>query len=181
MHWRTVYPLPNVEDLLSTLVGGKLFSKLDLSEAYQQLELDKESEKYINVNTHHGLHTYHYLSYGVSSAPSIFQAVMNQILQRLSHVTCFLNDILVTAESKETHLQILEEVLRRLGKYIVKVKKNKCQFMTDKVQYLGHIWLTPRAYIRRQRKWRPFGTHPAPLTWPSFLHFGGSWITMADF
>lgn len=133
------YPLPNTEDLFATLAGGKLFTKLDLSHAYQQLELDKDSEKYLTVNTHRGLYTYHRLSYGVSSAPSIFQAVMDQILQGIEHVTCFLDDILITAGSKEEHLCKLEKVLSRLEKYNVKVKKSKCQFMTNKVEYLGHI------------------------------------------
>ncbi|XP_030286082.1 uncharacterized protein K02A2.6-like [Sparus aurata] len=133
------YPLPNTEDLFATLAGGKLFTKLDLSHAYQQLELDKDSEKYLTVNTHRGLYTYHRLSYGVSSAPSIFQAVMDQILQGIEHVTCFLDDILITAGSREEHLCKLEEVLSRLEKYNVKVKKSKCKFMTDTVEYLGHI------------------------------------------
>lgn len=49
------YPLPNAEDLFATPAGGKL----DLSHAYQQLELDKDSEKYLTVNAHRGLYTYH--------------------------------------------------------------------------------------------------------------------------
>ena len=32
------YPLANVQDLFATLAGGTLFTKLDLSHAYQQLE-----------------------------------------------------------------------------------------------------------------------------------------------
>jgi len=31
------YPIPKVEDLFTTLAGGKVFSKIDLSQAYQQL------------------------------------------------------------------------------------------------------------------------------------------------
>ncbi len=133
------YPLPNAEDLFATLAGGKLFTKLDLSHAYQQLELNKDSEKYLTVNTQRGLYTYHWLSYGVSSAPSIFQAVMDQILQGIEHVTRFLDDILITAGSREEHLRKLEEVLSRLEKYNVRVKQSKCKFMTNKVEYLGHI------------------------------------------
>ncbi|XP_052212107.1 uncharacterized protein K02A2.6-like [Dreissena polymorpha] len=37
------YPLPSVEDMIATLAGGKKFSKLDLAQAYAQLELDEAS------------------------------------------------------------------------------------------------------------------------------------------
>ena len=40
------YPIPKVEDLLATLGGGEKFTKLDMSQAYQQLQLDDESKQY---------------------------------------------------------------------------------------------------------------------------------------
>ena len=66
------YPLPKPEDLFATLAGGKMFSKLDLSQAYQQLPLDKNSTKYVTVNTHRGLYRYTRLPFGVASAPALF-------------------------------------------------------------------------------------------------------------
>ena len=41
------YPLPTPEELFSTLAGGKIFSKLDLSQAYLHLPVEKESKKYV--------------------------------------------------------------------------------------------------------------------------------------
>lgn len=132
------YPLPNTEDLFAKLAGGTLFSKLDLAHAYQQLKLDPHSEKYLTINTHQGLYRYHRLSYGVASAPSIFQAVMDQILQGLDQVTCFLDDILITASSKDEHIKRLDEVLSRLERYGIRVKLSKCRFMQSSLEYLGH-------------------------------------------
>ena len=43
------YPFPKPDDLSATLAGGKMFSKLDLSQAYQQLTLDEESTKYVSL------------------------------------------------------------------------------------------------------------------------------------
>ena len=43
------YPLPSSEDLFATLSGGKIFSKIDLSHAYQQVELDENSQKYLTI------------------------------------------------------------------------------------------------------------------------------------
>ena len=49
------YPIPKVTDLFAKLAGGKAFTKLDMSQAYQQLLLDEESRKYAVINTHRGL------------------------------------------------------------------------------------------------------------------------------
>ena len=70
------YPIPIVEDLFSSLAGGKSYSIIDLSQAYQQLRLDDESMKYVVINTHKGLFQYTRLPFGISSAPGIFQRVM---------------------------------------------------------------------------------------------------------
>ena len=81
------YPIPKVEDLFTTLAGGKTFTKLDLSQAYQQLKLDSESRKYVVINTHKRLFRYTRLPYGISSAPGIFQKAMESLLQGIPNVT----------------------------------------------------------------------------------------------
>ncbi|KAG1941992.1 retrotransposable element [Pimephales promelas] len=136
LNWKE-YPLPNVEDLFATLAGGKVFSKIDLSFAYQQLELDAESEQYLTINTHKGLFKYHRLAYGISTAPAIFQHTMDQILQGLQNVVCFMDDILVSAPSPEEHLEVLDKVLSRLQQHGIRVKKSKCEFLCKSVEYLG--------------------------------------------
>ena len=52
------YPLPKPDDIFATLAGGKYFSKIDLTHAYQQLKLSKSSRDLVTVNTHHGLYRY---------------------------------------------------------------------------------------------------------------------------
>ena len=63
------YPIPKIEDLHARLAGGKHFTKLDMSLAYQQIVLDQDSRKFVVVNTHRGLFQYNRLPFGVSSAP----------------------------------------------------------------------------------------------------------------
>ena len=89
------YPLPIPDDMFATLSGGKYFTTLDLSQAYQQLELEESSQKYFAVNTHRGLYQYTRLPYGVASAPAQFQKVMDTVLQGLPGVTCYIDDILI--------------------------------------------------------------------------------------
>ena len=75
------YPIPKSEDLFASLNGGQQFTKLDMSQAYQQLKLDEHSKQYTTINTHKGLFRYNRLPYGISSAPGIHQRVMENLLQ----------------------------------------------------------------------------------------------------
>ena len=89
------YPLPTIQDLFLSLANGKFFSKLDLQHAYQQLEVEESSQELLTINTHKGLYQYTQLPFGISSAPSIFQAVMDQILKGQKNTVCYLDDILI--------------------------------------------------------------------------------------
>lgn len=132
------HPLPIPNDLLAMLNGGKTFSKLDLSQAYTQVELDEESKDFVVINTHLGLFRYNRLPYGVSSAPAIFQSIMDKILQGLN-VPCLLDDILIATESPSENVDLLTRVIQRLDKHGLKARKSKCFFLKESVEYLGHI------------------------------------------
>lgn len=120
---------------MARLAGGRKFSKLDLSQAYQQVRLDR---KFVTINTIKGLYQYTRLPFGIASAPSIFQRLMDTMLQDIPGTICYLDDILVTGKNDEDHFKNLEEVLKRLMNAGLKLKKSKRVLMQDSVQYLGH-------------------------------------------
>ena len=91
------HPLPRPEELFATLANGKAFTKTDLSQAYQQMQLEESSVQYLTINTPMGLYQYTWLPFGVTSAPAIFQRTMDMILQGLDGVICYIDNILVTA------------------------------------------------------------------------------------
>ena len=132
---KKVYPLPTTEDVFAQLAGGKVFSKLDMSQAYQQLPLDEDSKRLLVVNTPRGLFQYTRLPYGVSTAPAIFQSVMDRILQGLP----VLDDILIIAKTEKEHDQLLERTLEQLQAAGVRLKQgDKCEFGLTELKYLGH-------------------------------------------
>ena len=104
------YPLPRVDDLLSSLSGGDKFTKINLTSAYQQMLLEEHSRQYVTVNTHKGLYRYTRLPFRVASAPAIFQRTMDVILQGIPRVICYIDDILVTGATDDEQYRNLEEV-----------------------------------------------------------------------
>ena len=132
------YPLPRVDDIFASLSGGKTFSKLDLANAYQQVPLKSQSKQLVTINTHRGLYCYNSLTFGISAAPSIFQRTMENVLQGISNTYIYLDDLLVTGRTPESHLANLEEVLSKLQSAGLRLKRSKCFFMMSSVEYLGH-------------------------------------------
>ena len=132
------YPIPTLEDLTTKLAHGTVYHKLDLSHAYLQVELDPESRKYVTVNTHKGLYQYTRLPFGISSAPAIFQRVIESVLRGIPSVAIYLDDILVTGTSVRESLKNLNSVLQRLEEAGLRLKQEKCEFMAETVTYLGH-------------------------------------------
>ncbi|XP_061909872.1 uncharacterized protein K02A2.6-like [Entelurus aequoreus] len=133
------YPLPLIDDLFAGLSGGQKFSKIDLNQAYLQMQVDEQSREMLTINTHKGLFRYCRLPFGITSAPALFQRAMDQILCGLAGVQCYLDDILCTGANDEDHLHNLDATLQRLREYGLRVRKEKCDFFQSSVEYLGHV------------------------------------------
>ena len=110
-----------------------------MSQAYQQLALDRESRKYVVISSHKSLFRFTCLPYGVSSATGIFKSAMEMLLQGIPGVAVYIDDILITGRNYEVHLKSLEEVLRRLERVGLRAKRQKCIFMAPSVSYLGYV------------------------------------------
>ena len=133
------YPLPKCEDLFARLNGGEKFSKLDMSQAYQQLELNDYSKNLVAINTHLGLYRYTRLPFGAASSSAVFQECMDKILEGLNGVGCILDDLIITGKSDAEHVRNLELVLKRLSEYGIRLKKSKCALMKSEVEYFAFI------------------------------------------
>ena len=121
-----LYRLSRVDYLFTAMSGEVSFTKLDLSHVYLQLQ---SSRQYVTINTHRVLYRYTRLPFGVSSAPGIFQLVMDNLLQRMTHVVAYFDDILISGRSEQEHLDNLEPVFKKLLEAGMRLKRknvNSC-------------------------------------------------------
>ena len=132
------HPIPLPEDLMRKLGGGYFFSKIDLADAYNQIELGPESQRRLALSTHRGVLLQTRLPFGISSAPGYFQEVMDQLTKDLKGVAVYLDDILVSGSDAEEHLRNLRALLQRLDEKGLRCKLEKCEFAKPSVEYLGH-------------------------------------------
>ena len=133
------YPMPKIEDMHSALRGCTVFSVLDLKQAYHQIPVSKDSQKYLTINTHMGLFAFKRLPNGIHSGPAIFQRIMDGLLADIPKAVSRLDDILIAGTDYQDHLNTLSQVLERLLKYGFKLNKAKCKFLQSSVVYLGHL------------------------------------------
>ncbi|KFD58262.1 hypothetical protein M513_01025 [Trichuris suis] len=136
---KDTYPLPTVTELLTALAGGVLFSKLDLAQAYQQLKVDDQTAELLTLNTPKGLMQVKRLPFGVDVAPSIFQRFIDSLLAGLDGVKAYLDDVLITGRTEEEHWKRVEAVLARLDEIGLRLRRDKCVFGVEEVEYLGFL------------------------------------------
>ncbi|XP_053229110.1 uncharacterized protein K02A2.6-like, partial [Podarcis raffonei] len=133
------YPVPVVSHVLATLAGSKIFGKLDLAQAYQQLPVDEATAEAQMIVTHRGAFRVKRLQFGVSVAPGIFQNLMDSLLKGIPGVTPFFDDVLIAGSTPEEFEDHLRTVLHRFQTAGLKVKREKCLLGVPQVDFLGFM------------------------------------------
>eukprot|EP00798_Chlamydomonas_sp_ICE-L_P018022 gene18022-biopygen26971 len=135
------YPLPRINDLFDQVRGAKVFSNLDLRNAYHNIRLHDSDVPKTAFITPMGLYEFKVLPFGLANAPSAFTKVMNTVFRDLigKFVVIYLNDILIFSSNDEEHEKHLRIVLQRLEDNHLFIKREKCSFFQPEVKYLGHV------------------------------------------
>ena len=81
------------------------------------------------------------LPFGLTNAPTFFLDLMNRVFRPFldKFIVVFIDGILVCAKIREEHANHLRMVLKTLKEHKLYAKLKKCEFWSEKVQFLGHI------------------------------------------
>ena len=123
------------------LHGKHFFTTLDLTSGYWQIELEKFSKEKTALIVENNLYEFNRMAFGLCNAPATFQRLMNYILRDVlgKKALVYLDDVIIFSDTFEEHLadiRIVFDLIRSAG---LRLKRTKCQFIKESVDYLGHV------------------------------------------
>ncbi|GBG64243.1 hypothetical protein CBR_g41164 [Chara braunii] len=141
---RSSGPLPRIDDILERVGSAKYFSKLGLKSGYHQISIRLNDRYKSAFKMRYGHFEWVVMPFGLTNAPATFQAAMTNKFRAMldRFVLVYLNDILVYSRSLEDHLEHLRRVLETLCRAKYKANRDKCEFVRQDLEYLGHF-VTP--------------------------------------
>src|SRR3978361_121130 len=147
------YALPLMTELRDRVSGAKVFTKLDLRDAYYLVRIKQGDEWKTAFHTRYGHFEYTVMPFGLANAPATFQAMMYEVLREfLDHgVVVYIDDVLIYTKTLEEHQLLLKKVHAKLEEYGLAIAPHKSIFHAEEVDFLGYI-LTPQGISMSKRK-----------------------------
>jgi hypothetical protein len=135
------YLLPRTDDLIKTIKGAKIFTKLDPKLGYNLVRVKEEDVWKTAFRTKWGQFETLVMPFGLMNAPAAFYHFMNDIFRDILgvYVVIYLDNILIFSANEEEHKDHVKEVLRRLQRNKLYCSPKKCSFHVPEVEYLGLI------------------------------------------
>ena len=135
--------IPLLKEMLGRLVGLKIFSELDLVNAYHQVNLDKDSYLLTGfIIPGSGAACWRVLFFGPKGAVTHFQKVVEQVVGEVSIdivIVIYVDNILVGSKDVESHVKELNMVIHALTKAGFKLKPSKCKIAYLAIQFMGAV------------------------------------------
>ena len=172
------YALPRIEQTLESLADSMVYSTLDLTSGYWQVEMAEECKPYTSFTCGPlGFFECETMPFGATNAPATFQRLMEDCLGDLNMNFCiiYLDDVIVFSKTPDEHLERLEAVFQKLSAAGLKLKPSKCTFFKTEITYLGHL-ITSEGVATDPKKIETVIKWPRPNTVHdvrSFLGFVG--------
>jgi hypothetical protein len=111
---------------------------VDLKQGFNQIVLVAKDRKKTTFRGRNKLWEWLVMPFGLKNAHVFFQQVMDQILEGVNFLKCYIDDILLHSKGLLQHLAHLEELFKRFHEVNMKIYPKKCEFVVTLVIYLGH-------------------------------------------
>jgi hypothetical protein len=134
------YPLPVIEETISTLYGFIYYSVIDCFQGFWQTKIREDHKERTGFTIPSGHYEFNKLPFGLSNSSSSFERLMDIVLKNLVGIYCYvyLDDVIFSQTAKE-HAQRLESILHRFDRENLQLNQEKCVIAQPHVNYLGYV------------------------------------------
>ena len=110
------YIQPLVEETIASMKGAKYFTKMDLTEAFWQVKLDKESSLLTGFGVRGKSYVWKRMPMGIKNSAATFQRVIDEVLGELKHICIanYIDDCVIYSRTFEQHVEHIKLVLDKL-------------------------------------------------------------------
>ena len=138
------YPLSLISETLSSLFRARVYTKLDIRQAFYRIRMDPDSEDLTTFRTRYGAYKCKVLLKGLTNSSATYQRYLNDILFDYldDFCTAYLDDILIYSEDSFEHSEHVQRVLRRLRDVGLQADIKKSEFRVTHTKFLGFIIFT---------------------------------------
>ena len=137
------YPLPHEATIAQSIAKSRVFSKLDLVNAFNQVRVAEGQEWLTAIRTRRGCFQFRVMPFGLKNAPATFQRVIDEALGdlRFTCAVAYVDDILIHSPDEQTHARDLVKVVAAIHAAGLFIKPSKCEFFKKEVTWLGNMVL----------------------------------------
>ncbi len=91
------HPLPLIDETLARIANAKIFTKLDIRQAFHRIRVDPSAKELTTFRTRYKTYKYQVLPFGLTNGPATYQRYINEVLFDYLNdfYTVYLNDILI--------------------------------------------------------------------------------------
>ncbi|XP_029647231.1 uncharacterized protein K02A2.6-like [Octopus sinensis] len=164
---REYHPIPTLEEITPSLAGYKLFSKLDASNGYWNVKIDKESSMLTTFNTPFGRYRFNRLPFGLKVSQDVFQHQIDETYQGCNGVIGIADDTQVHGKDETTHDLNLHEAKEKTRQAGIKLNADKCVI---KAKEFKDPAKNPKTRRNSEASWDSSTTwEPSYPSWPITL------------
>ena len=132
-------PIPRQEDIKTKLGGSKIYSKVDFTSAFWQLELHPESRNLTVFNLNNKLYRYKRLTMGMKPAQGELNAALRPLFTHIPDAHLIHDDLIIASKDVNSHIKAIDEVLKTVTEAGLTLNADKCQFGMKKIKFWGMI------------------------------------------